>query len=214
MKHFSKKGFDVLLVTDERGKKFIKDDQKIQPCILNAGTPTNKNILKKILSFFTIFFSIIKAISILKKEKPDLVFGFGGYVSFPISFTSRFFNFPLVIYENNVILGRANKYLLTFSKKILLAKKISNNFTKKYGNKIYQVGPILSKKIINFSPVKKNNNNENFSILVLGGSQGADIFGKIIPEVVKMLKEEGCKLEINQHCIANQKKSIVEFYIS
>ena len=58
------------------------------------------------------------------KEKPHLIFGFGGYVSFPISFASIFFNIPLIIYENNLILVRANKNLLPFSKKILLAKKL------------------------------------------------------------------------------------------
>ena len=61
---------------------------------------------------------MIGAALILRKEKPDLVFGFGGHVSFPISFVSKFFNIPLVIYENNMILGRANKYLAMFSRKI------------------------------------------------------------------------------------------------
>ena len=211
MKHFSKKGFDVVLATDERGKKFIKDDQKIQPYILNAGTPTNKNILKKILSFFTIFFSIIKAIIILKKEKPDLVFGFGGYVSFPISFTSRFFNLPLVIYENNIILGRANKYLLTFAKKILLAKKIEN-LPDKYKYKAYEVGPILEKKIINYADYNKPSDKKDFSVLVIGGSQGAEIFGTIIPSVIKMLKEKGRAIQIKQQCSKDQKNKIIDFY--
>ena len=39
-----------------------------------------------------------------------------------------------------------------------------------------------------------------FSILVLGGSQGAEVFGKIIPPAIKMLKEEGHKIEIIQLC--------------
>ena len=64
---------------------------------------------------------------IVDKEKPDLIFGAGGYVSFPISFTSRFFNLPLIIYENNMVLGRANKYLLPIYKKILLGKIIKDD---------------------------------------------------------------------------------------
>ena len=97
MKHFFEKGYKVLLVTDNRGNNFIKDDSEFKSYILKAGTPTNKNFFKKFLSFFVIFYSILISIIIIKKEKPDLIFGFGGYVSFPISFTSRFFNLPLII---------------------------------------------------------------------------------------------------------------------
>ena len=128
MKHFFDKEYKVILVTDSRGNNFIKNYSKFKTYVLRAETPTNKNLLKKFISFFLIFYSIIKSIFIIKKEKPNLVIGFGGYVSFPISFASRFFNLPLVIYENNMVLGRANKYLSSFSRKILLAKKITKNF--------------------------------------------------------------------------------------
>ena len=96
-----------------------------------------------------ILYSIIRSIIILKKEKPDLIFGLGGYVSFPISFASKFFKLPLVIYENNMVLGRANRKLLNFSKKILTSKMIINSFPAKYKNKIHQVGPILNKNVFN-----------------------------------------------------------------
>ena len=128
MKHFFNKGYKVLLVTDIRGNNFIKNYSEFQSYVLKVETLTNKNFFKKLLSFFVIFYSIIRSVIILKKEKPNLILGFGGYASFPISFTSKFFNLPLIIYENNAVLGRANKYLAFFSKKILVAKKISTNF--------------------------------------------------------------------------------------
>ena len=212
MKHFFDRGYKVLLVTESRGNKFIKNYSEFKSYVLNAGTPTNKNLFKKIFSYFLIFHSVIKSIIILKKEKPDLIFGFGGYVSFPVSFASRFLNLPLIIYENNMILGRANKYLSPVSKKILLAKKITKNFPEKYKKKAYVVGSILNKNIINFPIPAKNNNEEKFSILVLGGSQGAEIFGIIIPRVVKMIKDEGYEIEINQQCVANQRESITDYY--
>jgi len=212
MKHFSDNGYEVLLITDARGENFIKNYSRFRSYVLKAGTPTNKNFFKRLLSFLVIFYSIIKSIIILKNEKPDLIFGFGGYVSFPTSFASKFFNLPLVIYENNMVLGRTNKYLSLFSKKIFVAKKIAINFPEKYKSKTYEVGPILDKNIINYSISKKNTNKENFSILVLGGSQGAEIFGKIIPPVIKMIKNEGHEIEIIQQCIMSQKSSIVDFY--
>jgi len=210
MKHFLDKKFNVLIVTDNKGSNFLKNYPNFKSYILKSSTPTNKNFLKKILSCFLILYSIIKSIIILKKEKPDLIFGFGGYVSFPVSLASKFFNIPLIIYENNMLLGRANRYLLPISKKILFTKEISENLPKKYKNKAYNVGDILNKNIINQQSYKKND--KNFSILVLGGSQGAEIFGTIIPTVVKMIKNSGCKVKINQQCLKIQKKLIENFY--
>jgi len=212
MKHFFEKKYKVLLVTDKRGSNFIKNTTEFKSYILHPGTPTNKNLFKKFFSLFLIFYSVVKSILILRKEKPDLVFGLGGYVSFPISFASKFFNCPLILYENNMVLGRANRYLSTFSKKILLAKSLEENFPEKYKQKLFEVGAILDKKIINYSTIKKNSKRNFFSILVLGGSQGAEIFGKVVPITIKMIKDRNYEIEVNQQCIINQKNYLINFY--
>jgi len=212
MKHFYHQGCKVVLVTDKRGKNFIEDYSEFKTYILKADTPTNKKFLEKILSFFVIFYSLFRSILILRNEKPNLVIGFGGYVSFPISYASKFFKLPLVIYENNLVLGRTNKYLLPMAKKVFIAKKIVKNFPEKFKNKIYEVGSILDKNIINYSNLTNYDNKENFTILALGGSQGAEIFGKILPSITKMIKEEGHKIEIYQQCVKNQKKLLIDYY--
>ena len=211
MKHFSEKGYEVTLVTDYRGHNFIKDYPKFKSYIISTDTPMKKNIFKKIYSFIIIIFSITKSLIILKKEKPNLIIGFGGYVSFPISFASKFFNFPLILYEPNLILGRANKYLLPFTKKLIVATGEPINLPQKYKNIVHKVGPILKKEFISFS-TEKRKKNKNFSILILGGSQGAEIFGKIIPPAIKMIKDKGFEIEINQQCIESQKDYLIEYY--
>jgi len=212
MKHFFENGHEVLLVTDSRGNEFIKNYQDFKSYILQVETPTNKNFLKKFFALVKIFYSIIRSIFILWKEKPGLVFGMGGYVSFPISLATKFFNLPLVIYENNMILGRANNYLAPFSKKILIAKEITENFPKKYKNKTFEVGTILSKEIINYSTVKKKNNKNFFTILVLGGSQGAEIFGEVIPQVMRKIKNSKYEIQIFQQCVEKQIVKLKDFY--
>ena len=107
---------------------------------------------------------------------------------------------------------QTNRNLLSFSKKILLGKKLPTNFPEKYKNKVYKVGNILREEIINYSAVEKTDENKGFSILILGGSQGAEIFGRIVPPVVKKLKDKGYEIEINQQCIESQKNSLIEFY--
>ena len=51
MKHFSEKGYDVILVTDKRGNAFISGYSEFRSYILTSGTPTNKNFINKFLSF-------------------------------------------------------------------------------------------------------------------------------------------------------------------
>jgi len=109
-------------------------------------------------------------------------------------------------------MGRANKYLSSFSKKILLAKKITNNLSKDFIKKTYEVGSILNKKIINNTSIKKNKEKNFFSFIVVGGSQGAEIFAKVIPMVMKMVKDKGYEIEINQQCTVGQKSSLTNFY--
>jgi len=212
MKHFYEKGYNVVLVTDKRGNNFLNKNSKFKSYELRAGTPTSKNLLGKIISLIIIFFSILKSIGILKKERADLIIGFGGYVSFPTSFASKFFNIPLVIYEPNIAIGRANKYLLSIAKKIFLGKDIKGKFSEKYKVKVDVVGSIIDKNIVNNLKFKKKNKKENFSILVLGGSQGAKIFGEIVPSVINLIIQKGYKIQINQQCIGNQKDSIINFY--
>ena len=211
MKHFSEIGYEVILVTDYRGNSYLKNYSQFKSYIITTDTPMNRSFLRKCLSIFNIFYSMIKSVFILNKEKPNLIIGFGGYVSFPISFVSKFFNIPLVVYENNLILGRANKYLLPITKKLLIATTIPKNFPEKYNKKIEKVGSILNKNIINYS-FEKSDRKKDFSILVLGGSQGAEVFGNVIPLSVKMIRDENFDIEIEQQCLKHQKESIVDFY--
>jgi len=212
MKYFSQNGYEVLLITDKKGDFFLKKYSEFKSVIISSKSPINKSFFKKILSYVVILYSILKSILILLREKPILVFGFGGYVSFPICFASRFFKVPLVIYENNLVLGRANKKLLPISKRLLIGTETPTNLPEKYKKITYYVGNILREEIINHKVLEKKYKENFFSLLVLGGSQGAEIFGKIIPSVIKMLKDQGYEIEISQQCLQEQKNSITSFY--
>ena len=67
---------------------------------------------------FLIFSSFCKSLFLLFK-KPNLIFGMGGYSSFPVCLASKLIGIPFIIYENNLHIGKANKFLLPFAKKLL-----------------------------------------------------------------------------------------------
>ena len=69
-------------------------------------------------------------------NRPSIVFGMGGYSSFPVCIAATILRIKFVIYENNLIIGKANKYLLPFAKKIFVSYKDLEGIPKKYDNKI------------------------------------------------------------------------------
>ena len=68
---------------------------------------------------FIIVYSIIRSILFLIRYRPKIIFGMGGYSSFPICIAAIILRINFIIYENNLIIGKANKYLLPFGKKII-----------------------------------------------------------------------------------------------
>ena len=62
-------------------------------------------------SAFFNFFSIINSIFYLTFNRPHIIFGMGGYASLPICIAASILKIKFVIYENNLIIGKANKFL-------------------------------------------------------------------------------------------------------
>ena len=74
----------------------------------------------------------------------------GGYASFPICIAAKFLNIRFIIYENNLVVGKANKFLLPFAEKILVSYEELEGISKQYQHKISFSGNIIKKEIINF----------------------------------------------------------------
>ena len=73
----------------------------------------------------------------------------GGYASFPVCFAGMILKIPFVIYENNLLIGKANRYLAPFAKKILVSYKDIQGISEKYKSKITITGNILRENIYN-----------------------------------------------------------------
>ena len=78
----------------------------------------------------------------------------GGYASFPICIAASILKIKVIIYENNLIIGKANKYLLPFCDKIFVSRKELEGIPQKYKNKIIEIGNILKKKLLSFQRKK------------------------------------------------------------
>jgi len=210
-KNFIKNNYLVEIITDEKGLKYLDKHKDIKLILNNSATIFKKNIINLFLSMFIIFFSYIKSLVILYKAKPMIVFGMGGHASFPVCLAARTLNIPFIIYENNIQIGKSNKYLLPFAFKIFVSYQDLVGIKKKYNHKVIITGNIIRDEILNF---KKNYQFTSgvLSILVLGGSQAAKSFGLLLPKVFEQCIKEKIKIKIFQQCIESQTEKLKEIY--
>ena len=133
-------------------------------------------------------------------------------MSLPLSLASNFLNIKIYIFEPNLVLGRANKFMLNFAKKIICYDKNLKGISKKLSNKIYLVKPLLRKEIYKYKKNEKLSIAKKKKILIIGGSQGAKFFDEFITKIIiKLSKIE--KIQVLQQVInLNSKENIKEFY--
>ena len=190
-----KKKFDIKIITDLRGSKFInknKYDYKIIdiPNLFLKPYLIPINIIRYIISIF-------KSYSYLKKNKIDIVISTGGYMSFPLCFVAYLLDKKIFLFEPNSVLGRSNKYSLKFSNKIICYDENLKKFPKKYNLKKVLIKPILKKEIYEIKKNSKNSEKRIKKILIIGGSQGAAFFDNTITDlIIKISKSH--ELEIIQ----------------
>ena len=213
-KHFiNSNQADVEIISDSRGLKYLKNYNDIKFIKIVSSTIFKKNIFKKALSMFIIFYSIFKSLIVLFIKKPIIVFGMGGYSSFPVCVAATILRKPFILYENNLHIGKANKYLLPFAKKIFVSNKELEGISDKYRKKVFQIGNIINKEIINFqNNLSQNYDDKKLRILILGGSQAAKVFGEKLTEIFKELNKEKISFKIYQQCLPMQNEFLNSLY--
>ena len=209
----AKANYSVQLASDKRGLRYLSKLKNLQVVYIPSSPIIKKNILTLSYSLLVIFFSIFKSIFFLLLNRPSLVFGMGGYSSFPICIAASILRIKLVTYENNLAIGKTNKYLLPFVKKIFVSFKDLEGIHGQYKKKVFEVGNIIREEIINSkNQLDIYNDFESFQILVLGGSQAAKIFAEELPPVFDKLQNAGIAIKIFQQCQKKQSDQLSQIY--
>lgn len=178
-----RKNHEVTVVTDERGAVYCEnfDNKKVYGSL----RVSLKGALTICFTLIRIFFSFFH---FCKTQKPDVIIGFGGIFTVVPIIVGRICKAKVVLYEQNTVVGRANRYLLSFSDIKLSAFSIGGHWK-------VQPSPVRDEflKKVPFDCSGK------LRILVIGGSQGARSFSSIIPAAIKGLStEERSEIEIVQ----------------
>ena len=207
-----KKKYKVVLITDERGSKLTsRFDDSIDVYVIKAKT-FKKGIFSKVGTLFNITCGFFYAIKILMRITPKALVSFGGYASFPSTLAASTLKVPVVLHEQNALLGRTNRFMLPFANKLATSFKDVKKISKVYKKKVVFVGNPVSKSI------EKIHNNryvqgDKINILITGGSQGAKIFGEVVPAAIKKLsRKEKDKINVVQQVVAKDLESVQALY--
>lgn len=184
------RGWRVILFTDERGMRYGEKFPADEVVRLAAATPSAAGVMAKLCAVMTIISSMMKVRKKFKQAKPAIIVGFGGYPSVPTMLAARFSAIPYGLHEQNAILGRANRLLAggaqfiahAFSRLERLGRTKAQIL--ETGNPVRQA--IKSKTASAFEEPKAD---QPYHLLVFGGSQGAALFSRIVPEALSLLPD-------------------------
>lgn len=130
----------------------------------------------------------VNALFLIWRQNPDIVFGFGGYITIPFVILGRIFGKKTFIHEQNVVPGKANRFLGLFSHRIAVSFEDTRGYFKGR-EKVFlsryplrrSVARVDRNEALRFFGLDDN----SFTVLVMGGSQGAS---RINHKVVEALK--------------------------
>jgi UDP-N-acetylglucosamine--N-acetylmuramyl-(pentapeptide) pyrophosphoryl-undecaprenol N-acetylglucosamine transferase len=144
-----------------------------------------KGALAKISAPFAIFRAVLQAARVLRRVRPRAVLGAGGFVSGPGGIAAWLLRMPLLIHEQNAIAGMTNRWLAR------VATQVLEGFPGSFGRGVAArcIGnPVRADIASAPDPAKRFfGRGAQASVLVLGGSQGAQRLNRLLPEAIALI---------------------------
>jgi UDP-N-acetylglucosamine--N-acetylmuramyl-(pentapeptide) pyrophosphoryl-undecaprenol N-acetylglucosamine transferase len=184
-----KLGADVALATDTRaahyGSEFSPDRVSVIPsATLRGGSPLS---YARTLTVLTL--GMAKAWTVLRRLRPAVVVGFGGYPTLPPMFAAGMRGIPTVLHDANAVIGRANRALAPRVTAIAASFPEVALLPDAYKSKVTVTGNPVRPNVIAASrvPFPALRDGEPLRIVVFGGSQGAQVMADIVPDAIALL---------------------------
>ncbi|WP_027328664.1 undecaprenyldiphospho-muramoylpentapeptide beta-N-acetylglucosaminyltransferase [Marinimicrobium agarilyticum] len=156
---------------------------------------------------FLVLLAVIQALNVVRRFKPDVVVGFGGFASGPGGIAARLTGRPLVIHEQNAIPGTTNRYLASLASCVLTAFPTGLKNAVEVGNPVRREVATLPEPSARFSA----RDGQPLRLLVLGGSLGARAINEQVPEALSRL-EANERPDVWHQCGAAHSEATTEHY--
>ncbi len=157
---------------------------------VKAGKMRTYFSIKNFFDIFKMFFGAINAIYKIFSIFPDVVFGKGGYASFPTILAARILRIPVIVHESDSVPGRVNKWAGHFAKRVAVSFKEAAEFFPK--KTVAWIGHPIRTEIehqaareeaLQYFKLETNIP----TILILGGSQGAELINNTVLDALPRL---------------------------
>ena len=187
----SSRGYQLALVTDRRGGDLSGRLGELETHRVRAGGIAGKGVFARILSAIELMVGTVQAWFLLRRLKPAVVVGFGGYASVPTMLAAAYSGTKAAIHEQNAVLGRANRMLASRVETIATSfEKVSEIPENAKSNIIVTGMPVrLAVTIVRDRAYPSISREGDINLAVFGGSQGAHIFSVVVPDAMKRLDE-------------------------
>ncbi|WP_020008298.1 undecaprenyldiphospho-muramoylpentapeptide beta-N-acetylglucosaminyltransferase [Salinicoccus albus] len=187
------KGIEPLYIGSKKGiEKEIINATSIKYYNISSGKLRRYLSKENIKDFFKVSKGFYDARKILKREKPELVFSKGGFVSVPVVLAARSLNIPVFIHESDISPGLANKIAGRFATKIFVTfEKTLDHLP---SAKAEYIGPVfrddLGRGRNNIGFELTGFNPEKPIMLIMGGSLGSVTINKFIKDNLNELLDK------------------------
>ena len=196
-----RRGAEVHIVTDERVDGFLSNTVADEMHVVPSATVRGKNPVALFKTGWTLLQGVRAARRLLKRLQPDVVLGFGGYPTFPPVLAAAQLGIATGLHDQNAVMGRANRLLArrvdviatSFGEVKHLPEALSDK-VRLTGNPVR--GAVLAVKDVPYPPLE-----DEFRVLIFGGSQGARFFSDFFPiALADMEPALAARLSVVQQC--------------
>lgn len=177
---------DIVFAGTERGLESRVIPRMGWPLVsIDSISIKDRKGLGRLIAYCWLPFSIVRSISIIKRERPDVFIGVGGYAAGPLTLAAALLKTPTAIIEPNAIAGFTNRILGRFVKRIYTGFAEAGEFFPK--QKVLLTGNPVRREILELKQ-KSNGTKTPVTIFCFGGSQGALSLNRAVVEALPHLQ--------------------------
>jgi UDP-N-acetylglucosamine--N-acetylmuramyl-(pentapeptide) pyrophosphoryl-undecaprenol N-acetylglucosamine transferase len=183
------RGAPVELVTDERALRYGGSFPARAMHTIPAATPRGGSLVERLRALAQLGIGTIKAIGLLRRVKPCVVVGFGGYPTVPPLVAAWLLRIPTVLHEANGVMGKANRFLAPRVDAIAAGFPLGDA-PQAWAAKTVVTGNPLRPNALAAMAEPYPAEDGMLRLLVTGGSQGARVMADVVPAAIASLPQE------------------------
>jgi UDP-N-acetylglucosamine--N-acetylmuramyl-(pentapeptide) pyrophosphoryl-undecaprenol N-acetylglucosamine transferase len=197
------RGHRVVLITDERGKRYTALFSGVDVEVLELDGFGARGLRGRLKALGQLVRGTRRAHRMFRSDRPDAVVGFGGYPSAPAMIAAIGLDLPTCLHEQNAVLGRVNRFLGHWAKALALSFGTTRRVGASARAKAVVTGNPVRADIAALSrePFPAHSTESMMRLLVLGGSQGARVLADVVPAALAALAPaQRRRLQVTQQC--------------